>query len=150
MHVSKTPPALTYSVSPLTCKLLHALSQEQAPGDFNLFTRSYATAGADHSANMRDLLCSARRVPTSPTPTGPPPSCLLPCRHGGAVRSLKTLLRGKLVHHDGSKYDGYRLTNMGYDFLALRALMARGSIAAVGSQIGVGKESDVFEVSLRT
>ena len=54
------------------------------------------------------------------------------------------------MHHDGSKYDGYRLTNMGYDFLALRALMARGSIAAVGSQIGVGKESDVFEVGSRT
>ena len=71
-----------------------------------------------------------------------------PCRHGSATRSLKTLLRSKLVHHDGSKYDGYRLTNMGYDFLALRALVSRGKVAAVGSQIGVGKESDVFEVWL--
>ena len=53
------------------------------------------------------------------------------------------------MHHDGSKYDGYRLTNMGYDFLALRALIARGSISAVGSQIGVGKESDVFEASMK-
>ena len=32
-----------------------------------------------------------------------------------------------------------------YDFLALRALIARGAVTAVGRQIGVGKESDVFE-----
>jgi RIO-like serine/threonine protein kinase len=37
--------------------------------------------------------------------------------------------------------DGYRLTYMGYDYLALKALCARGAIAGVGSQIGVGKES---------
>ena len=40
--------------------------------------------------------------------------------------------------------DGYRLTYMGYDYLALKALMERGSIAAVGTQIGVGKESGTF------
>lgn len=62
------------------------------------------------------------------------------------MRCLKALLRAKLVHHDNSKYDGYRLTNLGYDFLALNALVKRGAIAAVGRQIGVGKESDVFEV----
>jgi RIO kinase 2 len=39
------------------------------------------------------------------------------------------------------------LTTLGYDFLAIRALTARGSIASVGRQIGVGKESDVFEVA---
>jgi hypothetical protein len=44
------------------------------------------------------------------------------------------------------RYDGYRLTYLGYDYLALRTLVARGEIAAVGRQIGVGKESDVFEV----
>jgi RIO-like serine/threonine protein kinase len=44
------------------------------------------------------------------------------------------------------RYDGYRLTYMGYDFLAIRALTARGHIAGVGRQIGVGKESDIFEV----
>lgn len=36
---------------------------------------------------------------------------------------------------------------MGYDYLALKALVNRGAISSVGSQIGVGKESDVFEVS---
>ena len=42
-------------------------------------------------------------------------------RHGGAFKCIKTLLRHKLLHHDSSKYDGYRLTNMGYDFLAIKA-----------------------------
>ena len=36
---------------------------------------------------------------------------------------------------------GYRLTNAGYDFLALKVLSARGVIDSVGNQIGVGKES---------
>ncbi|KAL6763256.1 RIO1 family-domain-containing protein [Haematococcus lacustris] len=67
-------------------------------------------------------------------------------KHGGAFRSIKTLLRHKLVHHENQKYDGYRLTYMGYDFLAIRALTARGHITGVGRQIGVGKESDIFEV----
>jgi hypothetical protein len=35
---------------------------------------------------------------------------------------------------------------MGYDFLAIKALVARGHITGVGRQIGVGKESDIFEV----
>ena len=35
---------------------------------------------------------------------------------------------------------------MGYDFLAIRALTARGKISGVGRQIGMGKESDIFEV----
>uniref|UniRef100_A0A1I7VZT8 non-specific serine/threonine protein kinase n=1 Tax=Loa loa TaxID=7209 RepID=A0A1I7VZT8_LOALO len=40
--------------------------------------------------------------------------------------------------------DGYRLTTLGYDVLALKALSAREVVGAVGNQIGVGKESDVF------
>ena len=71
-------------------------------------------------------------------------------RHGGVVRCLKALLRQKLVHHDNTRYDGYRLTPLGYDFLALKALVARGAITAVGRQIGVGKESDVFEARVST
>ncbi|CAI7925296.1 unnamed protein product, partial [Closterium sp. NIES-53] len=42
--------------------------------------------------------------------------------------------------------DGYRLTNLGYDFLAIKALVNRGTVAGVGPQIGVGKESDIYEV----
>lgn len=67
-------------------------------------------------------------------------------KHGGTYRCLKLLLRHKLVHHDNCKYDGFRLTYLGYDFLAIRALSAKGLITAVGQQIGVGKESDIFEV----
>ncbi|KAK9866802.1 hypothetical protein WJX84_002686 [Apatococcus fuscideae] len=67
-------------------------------------------------------------------------------RGGGAQRSARNLLRYKLLHHDSAKYDGYRLTPLGYDYLAIKALVNRGAISSVGSQIGVGKESDVFEV----
>ncbi|CAE7211975.1 rio2 [Symbiodinium sp. CCMP2592] len=56
---------------------------------------------------------------------------------------LQNLLRNKLVGHDGQSYDGWRLTYHGYDFLALRALAARGTLTAVGRRLGVGKESDV-------
>jgi len=62
---------------------------------------------------------------------------------GSCYKLLQNLLRNKLVAHDGKKYDGYRLTYGGYDFLALRALAARGTITAVGRRLGVGKESDV-------
>ena len=51
------------------------------------------------------------------------------------------------MHHDRKKYDGYRLTTLGYDFLAVKALTNRGAISGVGRKIGVGKESDVYEVS---
>ncbi|KAH9324289.1 hypothetical protein KI387_004467 [Taxus chinensis] len=67
-------------------------------------------------------------------------------KHGGTYKNLRTLLRHKLVHHDSSKYDGFRLTNMGYDFLAIKTFVIRGVIVGVGRQIGVGKESDIFEV----
>ncbi|KAL9236512.1 hypothetical protein vseg_011173 [Gypsophila vaccaria] len=67
-------------------------------------------------------------------------------KHGGTYKVLKNLLKHKLVHHDSTEYDGYRLTYLGYDFLAINALKKRGVITAVGRQIGVGKESDIFEV----
>lgn len=67
-------------------------------------------------------------------------------RLGGAKKMLSTLLRHKLLHHDRQHFDGYRLTSLGYDFLALRTLVARGLIIGVGRQIGVGKESDIFVV----
>lgn len=62
---------------------------------------------------------------------------------GNTYKLLQNLLRNRLVAHDGQKYDGWRLTYHGYDFLALRALAARGVITAVGRRLGVGKESDV-------
>jgi RIO kinase 2 len=68
-------------------------------------------------------------------------------KHGGTYKVLKNLLRHKLVHHDSSKYDGFRLTYLGYDYLAIKALVNRGVFSAIGRQIGVGKESDIFEVA---
>ena len=43
--------------------------------------------------------------------------------------------------------DGYRLTNSGYDYLGLQALVARGTISGFGHQIGTGKESNVYIVT---
>ncbi|KAL6531614.1 hypothetical protein OROMI_027977 [Orobanche minor] len=68
-------------------------------------------------------------------------------KHGDSCKVLQILLGHKLVHHDSSKYDGYRLTYLGYDFLAIKTMVSRGVFAAVGRQIGVGKESDIFEVA---
>ncbi|KAH6778294.1 protein serine/threonine kinase [Perilla frutescens var. frutescens] len=68
-------------------------------------------------------------------------------KHGGTYKVLKNCLKHKLVHHDSSKYDGFRLTYLGYDFLAIKTLVNRGVFASVGRQIGVGKESDIFEVA---
>lgn len=68
-------------------------------------------------------------------------------KHGGTYKVLRNLLRHKLVHHDSTKYDGFRLTYLGYDYLAIKTLVNRGVFTSVGRQIGVGKESDVFEVA---
>jgi RIO kinase 2 len=66
-------------------------------------------------------------------------------RHGGTGKILSSLLRDKLLSHDRScGYDGYRLTNSGYDILALHNLKSRGLISALGDRIGTGKESDVY------
>ena len=66
-------------------------------------------------------------------------------RHGGTHKIISSLHRDNLLAHDQScGYDGYRVTNSGYDILALWNLKQRGTIAALGDQIGVGKESDVY------
>ncbi|MEM4601778.1 MAG: serine/threonine protein kinase, partial [Desulfurococcaceae archaeon] len=38
----------------------------------------------------------------------------------------------------------YRLTYLGYDMLALRALVKDNIVEAIGSKIGVGKESEIY------
>lgn len=43
--------------------------------------------------------------------------------------------------------DGYRLTNTGYDYLALKTLTSRQLISSFGNQIGVGKESNIYVVA---
>jgi RIO kinase 2 len=65
-------------------------------------------------------------------------------KHGGAHRNLTTLLKHSLIHHDRQKYDGYRLTYQGYDFLAIKAMLNRRSLSGLGRKIGIGKESDVY------
>jgi len=68
-------------------------------------------------------------------------------KRGGAKKALGELHKNKLLWHDSKNYDGYRLTYPGYDYLALKTLTTRGSLAAIGNQIGVGKESDIFIVT---
>lgn len=64
------------------------------------------------------------------------------------MKILKELVRHKLVCYEHSKHcEGYRLTFLGYDYLALKAFANRKTIQSVGNQIGVGKESDVYIVA---
>jgi RIO kinase 2 len=66
-------------------------------------------------------------------------------RHGGTAKVMSGLLRDNLLSHDKScGYDGYRLTNAGYDILALHDLKTRKFVAAIGDRIGTGKESDIY------
>ncbi len=58
--------------------------------------------------------------------------------------SLRKLNQLKLVRRRVGDYIGYRLTFMGLDVLALKSLVDRGILAALGDKLGVGKESDVY------
>ncbi|ANB15248.1 protein kinase RIO2 [Sugiyamaella lignohabitans] len=63
-------------------------------------------------------------------------------------RCIAELAKIKLIGRvRNAKYDGYRLSYHGYDYLALKALVKRDSVFGVGSQIGIGKESDIFMVA---
>lgn len=77
---------------------------------------------------------------------GPLVATLANLRHGGSGKIISSLLRDKLLSHESKKggYDGYRITNAGYDILALHNLKSRGFVAALGDRIGTGKESDVY------
>jgi len=55
--------------------------------------------------------------------------------------------RRGLIERKTIQYVGYRLTFEGYDALALRTFAERETIDGVGAPLGVGKESDVYEVS---
>ncbi|KAJ1675528.1 Serine/threonine-protein kinase rio2 [Spiromyces aspiralis] len=69
-------------------------------------------------------------------------------RAGGIKKYLGDLAKRNLVAREaGAKYDGYRLTYGGYDYLALKTLSKRDSVVSVGNQIGVGKESDIYVVA---
>jgi len=64
----------------------------------------------------------------------------------GCYKAIQQLHKWKLVRHDSLPFDGYKLKYAGYDCLAIRAMVKRGNIAGIGRIIGMGKESDVFEV----
>ncbi|KAL1670632.1 RIO1 family-domain-containing protein [Schizophyllum commune] len=69
-------------------------------------------------------------------------------RSGGTNKCIGSLAKRNLVSKvQNAKYDGYRLTYGGYDYLAMRALSKRDSMHSVGNQIGVGKESDIYVVA---
>ena len=60
---------------------------------------------------------------------------------------LRELSKHRLLSYErGGKYDGYRLTNAGYDYLALKTLASRDVLTAFGNQIGTGKESNIYVV----
>jgi len=51
-----------------------------------------------------------------------------------------------LIERQTIQYEGFRLTFEGYDALALKAFAERDTVTGFGAPLGVGKESDVFEV----
>jgi len=51
-----------------------------------------------------------------------------------------------LIERKTIQYRGFRLTFEGYDVLALRTFAERDTIDGFGAPLGVGKESDVYEV----
>ncbi|APX96859.1 serine/threonine-protein kinase RIO2 [Natronorubrum daqingense] len=59
---------------------------------------------------------------------------------------LERCLERGLVEKKTIQYEGYTLQFEGYDTLALRALVERDTISEFGVPLGVGKESDVYEV----
>ncbi|WP_436344912.1 serine/threonine-protein kinase RIO2 [Natronorubrum sp. FCH18a] len=59
---------------------------------------------------------------------------------------LERCLKRGLIEKKTIQYEGYTLQFEGYDILALRALVEQDTISEFGSPLGVGKESDVYEV----
>ncbi|XP_068157817.1 uncharacterized protein RIOK2 [Drosophila tropicalis] len=79
---------------------------------------------------------------------GPLAAAIANLKAGGVHKLLKELCKHKLLAYErGKKYDGYRLTNTGYDYLALKSLTLRGSVSSFGNQIGIGKESNIYVVA---
>ena len=58
---------------------------------------------------------------------------------------LSRLIAWGMVRFNPVPYDGYALVFGGYDTLALTTLTRRGTISALGSLIGEGKESVVYD-----
>lgn len=66
----------------------------------------------------------------------------------GTNKSIGDLAKLKLVSRlRNAKYDGYRLTYNGLDYLALKSMLNNNTLYSIGAIIGVGKESDIYKVS---
>ena len=64
---------------------------------------------------------------------------------GLAHRAISTITKANLIARQRNvRYDGYRLTYGGLDYLALHAHSKARAIGGIGSQIGTGKESDIY------
>ncbi|KAL2374594.1 Atypical/RIO/RIO2 protein kinase [Blastomyces gilchristii SLH14081] len=69
---------------------------------------------------------------------------------GGSIvhKCISNLAKINLIARvKNARYDGYRLTYGGLDYLALNSHQKQKSIYSVGNQIGVGKESDIIVVA---
>ncbi|KAI0117761.1 Rio2, N-terminal-domain-containing protein [Nemania sp. FL0031] len=70
---------------------------------------------------------------------------------GGAGRvrhSISALAKvGLIARLKEARYDGYRLTYGGLDYLALHTYASQKAVYSVGNQVGVGKESDILVVA---
>ncbi|KAH7130315.1 RIO1 family-domain-containing protein [Dendryphion nanum] len=63
----------------------------------------------------------------------------------GVHKSISNLAKiGLIAKIKNAKYDGYRLTYGGLDYLALHTHTKASTVYSVGNQIGVGKESDIY------
>lgn len=66
----------------------------------------------------------------------------------GVHRSISNLAKiGLISRVKEAKYDGYRLSYGGLDYLALHTYASRKEVYSVGNRIGVGKESDIMIVA---
>ncbi|HJH32569.1 MAG TPA: serine/threonine protein kinase [Methanosarcinaceae archaeon] len=65
--------------------------------------------------------------------------------YGALQNKFRLLMKDNLVIRTILPYEGYQIYFDGYDALALNTLVKRGTISAIGDEIGVGKESVVYE-----
>uniref|UniRef100_A0A0P6K281 Serine/threonine-protein kinase RIO2 n=1 Tax=Heterocephalus glaber TaxID=10181 RepID=A0A0P6K281_HETGA len=122
----------------------------------NLLGGSGAAMGKVNVAKLRYMSRDDFRVLTA-VEMGMKNHEIVPCsliasiaslKHGGCNKILRELVKHKLIAWERTKtVQGYRLTNAGYDYLALKTLSSRQVVESVGNQMGVGKESDVYIVA---
>ncbi|KAL9126445.1 MAG: hypothetical protein Q9217_004501 [Psora testacea] len=63
----------------------------------------------------------------------------------GVHKCISTLAKANLIARmKNAKYDGYRLTYGGLDYLALHTHLKRSTLYSTGPCVGAGKESDIY------